>query len=129
MAICDVCGNDYAKSFTVSRGGRTYTFDSFECAIHYLAPPCAHCGCRVVGHGIEDGDLTFCCAHCARNAGVTGVSDNARHSAGGATAATGEAQDRSWQQGDKGQGREGLSSGYGGSHGGGTGGSGPDTRK
>jgi len=30
-------------------------FDSFECAIHRLAPACAHCGCKVVGHGVEAG--------------------------------------------------------------------------
>jgi len=75
MAKCDVCGN--TKTFTVTRGGRTQTFDSFECAIHALAPACAHCGCRVVGHGIEQGDSVYCCAHCARGAGVKGVADRA----------------------------------------------------
>ena len=33
MATCDVCGNDYDKSFTLQQGGRSSTFDSFECAI------------------------------------------------------------------------------------------------
>ena len=65
------------KTFTVTRDGRTQTFDSFECAIHALAPTCAHCGCRVVGHGIEQGDSVYCCAHCARGAGVKGVADRA----------------------------------------------------
>jgi len=32
--------------------GETHTFDSFECAIHVLAPTCAHCGTRIVGHGL-----------------------------------------------------------------------------
>jgi hypothetical protein len=33
-----------------------------------LAPTCAHCGCRILGHGFEhDGD-TFCCAHCVNQA-------------------------------------------------------------
>lgn len=31
----------------------THTFDSFECAIHKLAPVCEHCDCKIVGHGIE----------------------------------------------------------------------------
>ena len=35
---CDVCGNDYDKSFQVVQLGKTMTFDSFECAIHALAP-------------------------------------------------------------------------------------------
>ncbi len=33
MAICDTCGNDYEKAFTVTRAdGQTATFDSIECA-------------------------------------------------------------------------------------------------
>src|SRR5262245_3628381 len=41
---CETCGNDYDKAFQVTKGGVTHTFDSFECAIHALAPTCAHCG-------------------------------------------------------------------------------------
>ena len=41
MAKCDTCGNDYDKAFTVTMAGQTQTFDSFECAIHALAPACA----------------------------------------------------------------------------------------
>jgi hypothetical protein len=77
MARCDVCGNDYDRSFQIQAGGRTHTFDSFECAIHQLAPVCAHCGCRIIGHGIEAEDAFYCCAHCAREAGVAGVADHA----------------------------------------------------
>jgi hypothetical protein len=75
VAKCEVCGNDYDKAFTVTAGGATHTFDSFECAIHALAPRCAHCGCKVVGHGTESDGNIYCCAHCAKQAGVTGVSD------------------------------------------------------
>ena len=77
MATCDVCGNDYDKAFTVTLQGRTRTFDSFECAIHALAPTCAHCGCKVIGHGMEQGGRFFCCAHCAKKSGVKGVADRA----------------------------------------------------
>src|SRR5437762_10710292 len=66
MAKCDVCGNDYDKAFTVTMAGRTQTFDSFECAIHALAPSCAHCGCKVIGHGVSRQGEIFCCDHCAR---------------------------------------------------------------
>ena len=79
VAKCDVCGNDYAHSFEVRQGGKTWTFDSFECAIHKVAPTCAHCACRVIGHGIQAGERIFCCAHCAKHAGVKNVSDNAAH--------------------------------------------------
>ncbi len=76
MARCDVCGNDYDKAFQVSvPGGEGGTFDSFECAIHALAPTCEHCGCKVIGHGHEADGRIFCCAHCAREAGVSGVAD------------------------------------------------------
>jgi hypothetical protein len=74
--ICDVCGNDYDKSFTVTtHDGKKHTFDSFECAIHAIAPTCAHCGCRVIGHGMEHSGVVYCCAHCAEKAGVTGMAD------------------------------------------------------
>ena len=77
MAKCDVCGNDYDKSFTVTMAGRTQTFDSFECAIHALAPACAHCGCKIVGHGVEQGGTFYCCVHCAKQAGAKGLKDRA----------------------------------------------------
>lgn len=51
MAQCEACGNDYDKAFEVTMAGERHVFDSFECAIHRLAPTCTHCGCRVVGHG------------------------------------------------------------------------------
>ena len=81
MAECEVCGNDYHMAFQVVAAGRTHTFDSFECAIHRLAPTCEHCGCKVVGHGVEAGDHFFCCASCARHAGVTSVKDRASEAA------------------------------------------------
>jgi hypothetical protein len=56
MARCDVCGNDYPLSFEVTTfDGKRAIFDSIECAAHRLAPTCAHCGCRILGHGIQDG--------------------------------------------------------------------------
>lgn len=77
MAKCEVCGNDYDKSFTVTQGGKQHTFDSFECAINALAPVCTHCRCRIIGHGVEQGGCMFCCANCARHAGAEGLKDRA----------------------------------------------------
>ena len=76
MARCETCGNEYDKSFEVVMGA-SHTFDSFECAIHALAPRCAHCGCRIVGHGVEADGRCFCCAHCAAEVGVSGINDRA----------------------------------------------------
>lgn len=77
MARCDVCGNEYRNAFEIRTEGRTHTFDSFECAIHRLAPACAHCGCKIIGHGVEADDALYCCAHCARSKGETRLRDNA----------------------------------------------------
>ena len=75
MAQCEVCGNNYDKAFTISMAGKIHTFDSFECAIHALAPRCHHCGCRIIGHGIEAKGSFYCCAHCANKEGVSAVQD------------------------------------------------------
>ena len=77
MSVCEVCGNDYDKSFDVIMQGKRHSFDSFECAIEALAPRCAKCGIRIVGHGLESGDRFFCCKHCADQAGVGGLRDRA----------------------------------------------------
>lgn len=77
MGTCRTCGNEYDKTFEIRMQGQTYVFDSFECAIHALAPRCAKCGCRILGHGVEGGGEMFCCANCAESAGVLGVRDRA----------------------------------------------------
>ena len=76
MPVCEVCGNEYERSFEVFAAGERHIFDSFQCAIHRLAPRCEHCGCKVVGHGIEAEGRFYCCAHCARHEGVEGAVDH-----------------------------------------------------
>lgn len=75
MATCEVCGNEYDKAFKVELEGRSHVFDSFECAIHALAPTCAHCHCRIIGHGIEAAGGYYCCANCAKMSGAEGARD------------------------------------------------------
>lgn len=78
MARCDHCGNDYDKAFQVTTSdGQTHRFDSFECAIHVVAPTCAHCGCKIIGHGLESDGAMYCCAHCARESGEKELQDRA----------------------------------------------------
>jgi hypothetical protein len=77
VATCELCGNDYDKAMEVTVAGKRHTFDSFECAIQVLAPECGHCGCRVIGHGVEADGAMFCCAHCARESGASGLADRA----------------------------------------------------
>jgi len=75
MPRCETCGNEYDKAFQVVMNGRSHTFDSFECAIHKLAPTCKHCGVRIIGHGLEANGTFYCCDHCAEKAGVRGLKD------------------------------------------------------
>ena len=79
MGRCVTCGNDYDKTFDVrTANGKTLTFDCLECAAHALAPACAHCGCRILGHGVEESGSTYCCVSCARQvAGRTALRDRA----------------------------------------------------
>ncbi len=73
---CEVCGNDYDQPLEITQQGETHHFDSFECAIHAMAPECAECGCKVIGHGVQAGGDIYCCAHCAEHAGVAGIHDH-----------------------------------------------------
>jgi hypothetical protein len=80
MARCEVCDNDYDKSFEVRMhgvNGGVHVFDCFECAVHALAPKCARCACRIVGHGVEEDGAIYCGAHCANACGATEVRDRA----------------------------------------------------
>jgi len=77
MGKCETCGNDYDRAFEVVVNGQSHTFDSFECAIHALAPVCPHCHCKIIGHGVQVGDSVYCCAHCAQQAEAQGVKDRA----------------------------------------------------
>jgi len=74
---CECCGNEYDKPLEIVRNGISHYFDSFECAIQVLAPKCAHCECRIIGHGVEAGGQIFCCVHCASRTGVESLKDRA----------------------------------------------------
>ncbi|MDX2114849.1 MAG: hypothetical protein SFZ24_04400 [Planctomycetota bacterium] len=64
---CEQCGNTYDRMMEVTYMGATHHYDCFECAIHALAPWCAHCGCRVIGHGLDQEGSVYCCTHCQRH--------------------------------------------------------------
>ena len=72
---CETCGNTYDKAFTVVAEGSSHVFDCFECAIQALAPTCPQCQCRIIGHGVEDDGIIYCCAHCATKVGATQICD------------------------------------------------------
>lgn len=70
LSKCEVCGNEYYKCLEIRINGEAHIFDSFECAIHALAPHCVHCGCQIIGHGVEAEGLFYCSAHCSRENGI-----------------------------------------------------------
>ncbi|HSH59790.1 MAG TPA: hypothetical protein VK988_09165 [Acidimicrobiales bacterium] len=88
---CEVCGHESEEAFEVVRHVGRHRFDTFECAIFAMAPQCARCGVRVIGHGIKEGDHTFCCAHCAE-AGPS-KEGNPGGGEGGGSGSGGEASD------------------------------------
>lgn len=65
MTACRTCQNEGPRLFRVEMDGQSYLFDSFECAIEALAPRCAHCACRIIGHVVESAGRAYCCAKCA----------------------------------------------------------------
>ena len=74
---CEVCGNTYERAFfQVVMAGKVHAFDTFECAIRALAPTCDHCGCKIIGHGMEADGVFYCCAHCAAERGVGEMRDH-----------------------------------------------------
>lgn len=77
MARCEQCGNEYDRTFEFVQAGKSHIFDSFECAIQAMAPTCAHCGCRIVGHGVQSDGSIYCCANCARESGTSKLKDRA----------------------------------------------------
>jgi hypothetical protein len=68
MATCIVCGTDSEHSFDVMFEGGILCFDTFECAIHRLAPACGHCGCKILGHAVAVEGVRFCCVSCVQRA-------------------------------------------------------------
>jgi hypothetical protein len=72
---CANCGNEYDKPMKISVEEKEYIFDCFECAIQMMAPVCAHCETRIIGHGVEANSKMFCCAQCARSENQSGLVD------------------------------------------------------
>jgi hypothetical protein len=63
------------KAFEISLAGHLHRFDNFACAIQALAPTCEHCGCRIIGRGVEADGAMDGYAHRASQQGVTAVQD------------------------------------------------------
>lgn len=64
---CINCGVNIEKDYILFINGAEFTFDSFECAINFVAPRCAHCNTVVLGRGILSEGETYCCGHCSHS--------------------------------------------------------------
>jgi hypothetical protein len=58
-----------------SRSAASRTFRQLRVCNSCARAACAHCRCAIIGHGLEAGGAFFCWAHCAQEAGVTGLTD------------------------------------------------------
>ena len=70
MSKSETCSNQNSPFFevVVTKDGVTRTFDSFDCAIEAMAPPCENCGCLITGSNSVEVDTEFCCSACQRQA-------------------------------------------------------------
>jgi predicted Zn-ribbon and HTH transcriptional regulator len=65
-ARCVNCGFNIEKDYILFINGTEYTFDSFECAVNFVAPRCSHCNSIIMGHGIKHAGEIFCCQTCSK---------------------------------------------------------------
>jgi hypothetical protein len=66
MSSCATCGIDTREPLSITYHKNTADYCCFECAITPLAPACAHCNCKVIGHGTYGADQKiYCCQKCA----------------------------------------------------------------
>ena len=78
MGICSVCANESTRTFDIMYEGGILTFDSFQCAIHRLAPICNHCDCLILGHVVESEAAIYCCAQFAESALAKGIDSSSK---------------------------------------------------
>lgn len=63
---CENCGQQHDNAFVILKDGRELTFDSFECAISFIAPRCFHCSQLITGRQVTHEGEVFCSTACSR---------------------------------------------------------------
>lgn len=66
-ARCVNCGYNIEKDYILFINGTEFTFDSFECAINFVAPRCSNCNTIVLGRGVHAGEDIFCSPTCLQS--------------------------------------------------------------
>lgn len=64
---CVNCGVNIEKDYILFINGAEFTFDSFECAVNFVAPRCANCNTIIMGHGIKSAEDIYCSTFCSQN--------------------------------------------------------------
>jgi hypothetical protein len=64
---CENCGSNIEKDYILFINGAEFVFDSFECAVNFVAPRCAHCNTVIMGKGIQSGEQVFCSTNCSKD--------------------------------------------------------------
>ena len=62
---CVNCGSNIEKDYILFINGAEFVFDSFECAVKFVAPRCAHCNSIIMGKGFSKSDELFCSVSCS----------------------------------------------------------------
>jgi len=62
---CLNCGENIEKDYILFINGTEYTFDSFECAVNFMAPRCTNCNSVIMGQGVHREGEIFCTKDCA----------------------------------------------------------------
>lgn len=64
-ARCVNCGLNIEKDYILFINGTEFTFDSFECAVNFVAPRCANCNTIIMGRGVHTGGEIYCSPTCS----------------------------------------------------------------
>lgn len=64
---CENCGSNIEKDYILFINGAEFFFDSFECAVNFVAPRCAHCNTVILGKSFQSGDQVFCTENCSKD--------------------------------------------------------------
>jgi hypothetical protein len=70
---CLNCGSSIEKDYILFINGAEYSFDSFECAVNFVAPRCSHCQSVIFGTGLKDAGVMFCNTTCSEKGQIVSM--------------------------------------------------------
>lgn len=70
---CENCGQKHDNPLLIIKNGKEHTFDSFECAISFIAPRCFHCNQIILGKETQHEGESYCSVACSREVHYTPI--------------------------------------------------------